>query len=351
MAGLPSHTMMDFGPHHLHHPRHLSFQHPHPDIQLSPWDIGILKSTLLPSFTLYSGLSVATFTAAQATDRVELKDWLWPSGQVLNAWWSAIGRPMYENGSSLQTAWSRLSWTEKLLLGGVTLWGVRLFARIASRSLGRGQDDPRYAGLKKEPGFWRKAFMKMFIPEAAVLSFISLPFTVPFGMAASTVSLDACTAKCIRAFGVGLFSAGFGLEAIADYQLEVHRREREDLCRHGVWSLVRHPNYLGDTLVHVSFAVLNMADRFSPVVLLGPLANYLFLRYVGGDKQTEDSQEERYKVEDAQKYKQLQDSRQQQNSFWPSTQVLCQPWALVVAGCGLFGIVAEEILRKACDMH
>lgn len=94
-----------------------------------------------------------------------------------------------------------------------------------------------------------------------------------------------------------------------------------------------------------------MADRFSPVVLLGPLANYLFLRCVGGDKQTEASQEERYRVEDPQKHAQLHESRRRQNSFWPSYQDMCNPWTLVIAGCGVIGIVAEEVLRTACDMH
>lgn len=194
---------------------------------------------------------MATFAIARATDRVELKDWLWPSGQVLTAWWSAIGQPMYNNGLSLSTAWSRLSWTEKLLLGSVTLWGGRLFARIVSRSVARGRDDPRYDALKKEPEFWRTALLKVFVPQAAVLSFISLPFTVPFGMAASTISFGASTLRWIRAFGVGLFSAGFGLEVLADRQLELHRRDREDLCQHGVCSIVRHPKSVPTSLALV----------------------------------------------------------------------------------------------------
>jgi steroid 5-alpha reductase family enzyme len=31
------------------------------------------------------------------------------------------------------------------------------------------------------------------------------------------------------------------MEVMADTQLALHRQERTDLCRHGVWSLVRHP--------------------------------------------------------------------------------------------------------------
>lgn len=207
-------------------------------------DVGILKSTLLPSFGLYSGLSITAYAAAQATDRLEIKDWLWPSAQVLNAWLTAIGRPMYETGITFPDAWRGLTWSEKLLLSGVTIWGTRLFARIVSRSLARGKDDPRYEAQKKEPGFWKTALFKIFLPEAAFLSCISLPITVPYSMGDTTLSVSTNTLSTVRALAVGLFSSGFVLEVMADTQLELHRKEREDLCRHGVWSLVRHPKYV-----------------------------------------------------------------------------------------------------------
>ncbi|GLI78270.1 hypothetical protein PoHVEF18_006579 [Penicillium ochrochloron] len=314
-------------------------------------DVGILKSTLLPSFGLYSGLSITAYAAAQATDRLEIKDWLWPSAQVLNAWLTAIGRPMYETGITFPDAWRGLTWSEKLLLSGVTIWGTRLFARIVSRSLARGKDDPRYEAQKKEPGFWKTALFKIFLPEAAFLSFISLPITVPYSMGDTTLSVSTNTLSTVRALAVGLFSSGFALEVMADTQLELHRKEREDLCRHGVWSLVRHPNYLGDTLVHLSFLFMNVTDSFNPIVLLGPLANYVFLRLVGGDNKTEESQEKRYQEQDPHKYEQLCSWRGEKNSFWPSLKDLTNPWALAVVGCGLIGVVAEEVVRSSLIMR
>ncbi|KAJ5033862.1 hypothetical protein NUH16_005280 [Penicillium rubens] len=231
------------------------------------------------------------------------------------------------------------------------MWGARLFARIACRSLSRGTDDARYEEVKKEPGFWKRAFLKMFLPEAAVLSVISLPFTVPFTMRDAMPRIGDDLVDVVRALGVGLFGVGFAMEVMADTQLALHRQERADLCRHGVWSLVRHPNYLGDTLVHCSFALLNMAGPFNPVVILGPLANYLFLRFVGGDKQTEASQEERYKSQDPHKHEQLQQWQREKNSFWPGLRDLVNPWALAVAGCGFIGVVIEEGFRGAYLEH
>lgn len=247
MAAHPSNSAMYSN---LPRPPKSAFHAAGPNFKMTSGDLGILKSTLLPSFGLYSGLSLATYITAQRTDRVELKDWLWPSGQVINAWWTAIGRPMYETKISFSDAWTGLTWTEKVLLGCVTAWGCRLFARIASRSLKRGKDDARYDACKKEPGFWKTAFFKIFLPEAAVLSFISLPFTIPFAMGDTTLSLATNTISSIRAFGTAVFAAGFGMEVMADTQIELHRQERSDLCRHGVWGLVRHPKYVLNMRYH-----------------------------------------------------------------------------------------------------
>lgn len=317
---------------------------------MNPGDVGILKSTILPSFALHSGLSVTSYIISRATGRAEVKDWYWPSSQVLNAWWSAIGARMCHDNVSFADAWNGLSWTEKLLLGCVSIWGTRLFYRISKRSIKRGDDDPRYNELKtKDPSFWNSALYKQYLPEAAFLTFITLPFTLPFRLNRSTLSLEPEVSGLLRALGVGLFSTGLAMEVMADTQLELHGRERTDLCRHGVWSIVRHPNYLGDTLVHCSFALLNAANKFNPLVLLGPVANYVFLRCVGGDKQTEASQEERYRKSNAGKYQQLQAWRREKNSFWPGLAELANRWTWVVLGGGLVGVFVEEVVRGVLE--
>ena len=65
-------------------------------------------------------------------------------------------------------------------------------------------------------------------------------------MGDTTLSLATNTISSIRAFGAAVFATGFGMEVMADTQLELHRQERSDLCRHGVWGLVRHPKYVLD---------------------------------------------------------------------------------------------------------
>lgn len=142
--------------------------------------VGILKTTLLPSLGLHSGLSVVAYTASRVANRVDGKDWLWPSGLVANAWWSAIGARIVYDGIPIGAALSSLAYPDKVLLGAVTAWGARLFYKVASRSVKSKEDDARYLSEKTEPGFWNKALFKMFLPEAVIQTIISLPFTLPF---------------------------------------------------------------------------------------------------------------------------------------------------------------------------
>lgn len=255
----PLHTHTTTTPHH-HRPISL------PSL-INP---GLLQSTLLPSLTINSTLCAAAYTAGRITDRLETKDLVWPLAPVLNAWYAAVLRntPPFAaagEGVSLGTAWRVLGGADKLLLGGVTLWGGRLFYRIAERAWKRGRDDPRYEAVKHQRGlslgtnmplagggFWDWAWLTTYLPEAVVQSVISLAVTTPFrlglgglgGSWALGAGVGGCWGEVTRAVAVGLFSAGFALEVLADWQLGGFKEKAEShgkMCRDGVWSVVRHP--------------------------------------------------------------------------------------------------------------
>ncbi|KUI55568.1 hypothetical protein VP1G_02931 [Cytospora mali] len=310
--------------------------------------VGILQDTLLPSLGFHSGLAITAYAASRVANRVDGKDWLWPAGQVANAWWSAVGTRVVYDGVSLGTALSSLVYPDKVLLGGVTAWGARLFYQVVSRSVESKSDDPRYLAQKQEPGFWNKAFFSMFLPEAVIQAVISLPFTLPFrNPYASARSSLSAPVEWAHDLAIFIFSAGFALEILADYQLNSHKKKTANatLNREGVWSIVRHPNYLGDALVHLSFPLfLWGSGKLHPITLLGPAANYAFLRYVGGDAQNEAYQEKEYaknpvKASDFAAYK------HSKNSFWPKVQEGANPWTLAVLGAGAAGLVVERVVR------
>lgn len=210
-------------------------------------DVGILRDTLLPSAAVHGSLALAAYGLARAADAAEGKDWLWPVAPVVNGWWSAVGRKVVVRGLTPAQAFVTLSRPERLLLAGLSLWGGRLFYRIASRTArrraaGGGElDDARYAEAKKDPGFWNKALFTLFLPEALVQTIISLPFTAPFHHQGAVLTGYH---PVIQAVAVGLFSTGFALEVLADKQLEdfkANSQNKDAVCKEGVWSLVRHP--------------------------------------------------------------------------------------------------------------
>lgn len=106
-------------------------------------------------------------------------------------------------------------------------------------------------------------------------------------------------------------------------------------------------SYLGDALVHASFPILLYGSGLlHPLSLLGPLANYIFLRHIGGTKQKEKHQERRYSASDPEKFAQLEQWRQESNSFWPRKKEAQNPWLWTVVGLGVAGVAVEKLLRE-----
>jgi steroid 5-alpha reductase family enzyme len=212
--------------------------------------IGLTKSTILPSLGVHGGLSLIAYGIARATDRVELKDYLWPTGMIFNAWYTAIGRHMISDTPvTFGQAWSRLSYNQIALLGAATAWSARLTYRIVSRSLRRGKDDPRYEDVKTEPGFWNRAPFAIFLPEAVFQAIITLPLVLPMkdDQTYGLYGAPAAWAGFIRLCAAGLFAAGLTMESLADSQIEGHKNQAHEkgtgkILRSGVWSIVRHPN-------------------------------------------------------------------------------------------------------------
>ncbi|KAI0171920.1 DUF1295-domain-containing protein [Hypoxylon sp. FL1284] len=313
--------------------------------------LGLFQHAVAPSLGFHGALGLAAYGAGRWADRVDAKDVLWPAGPVANAWWSALGIPVLYEGASPAAAWRALSYDQRLLLAGVSAWGARLLYRVASRGARRGADDRRYrtAARKDAKTFWNKALFGLFVPEALAQTVISLPFTLPFrapvASALASPETPAASSPIAHGIAVFLFAAGFALETLADVQLESHARsaKRGELKRDGVWSIVRHPNYLGDALCHLSFPILlYAAGQLHPLAVLGPVANYAFLRYVGGDRENEADQERRYAAEQPAKHRQLLRYRADKNSFWPGIAEAGNKWLWAVAAVGAGGVVLER---------
>ena len=87
------------------------------------------------------------------------------------------------------------------------------------------------------------------------------------------------------------------------------------------------------------------SDMLAPVELLGPIANYGFLRFFGGDAQKEKSQVRRYSESHPAKFAELEKFRSDKNAFWPRVDELGNKWLWTVLGVGGLGIALEQTLR------
>ncbi|WVF70363.1 hypothetical protein IAT40_005153 [Kwoniella sp. CBS 6097] len=310
-------------------------------------DVGVLRDTLLPNLGVQIALAVPVYLIGRSRNYYEAKDWLWGGGQVASAWWAAIGRHV-SSGAPLSAVLKSISKPGWLLLTGVTAWGGHLLYRVASRAIERGHDDLRYEDRKRDPLGWDKAFFSLFGLEALVQAVITLPFTLPFRSTVPAPIPSANLKGCIHSLAIALFTAGLTLEVLADTQLGHHQQENQSgLLRQGVWSIVRHPNYLGDILVHSSWPILLYANGlFHPLTLLGPIANWFFLRNVSGDKENEASQAERYQRTNPQKKLEFDQYRQEKNSVWPAASELGNKWTWVVLGAGAAGAAVERIVSS-----
>ena len=80
----------------------------------------------------------------------------------------------------------------------------------------------------------------------------------------------------------------------------------------------------------------------APVELLGAIANYSFLRYIGGDRQKETHQKRRYSESNPVKMGHLEKYQEDKNAFWPTANEVSNKWTWIVLGAGAAGIAVER---------
>jgi steroid 5-alpha reductase family enzyme len=167
-----------------------------------------------------------------------------------------------------------------LVLGLVTLWGLRLALHILWRSRGRGEDY-RYREMReRDPrGFPLRSLATVFWLQAALIWAISAPLypAVRSPTPAGLTGLDH--------LGVLAFLTGFLFESVSDWQLARFRSDRANAGRvldRGLWRYTRHPNYFGDALVWWAFFCFAAATPGGWRTVHGPMLMTLLLMRVSG---------------------------------------------------------------------
>lgn len=168
-----------------------------------------------------------------------------------------------------------------LLLGG---WSLRLGGHLLiHRVFGHAAEDGRYAALRAEKGdrwnWWSLGFYQL--QTLAVLV-----FTMP----ALALALDSRPLAWLDWVAVGTWLAAWQLTASADRQLATWRADPNTAgrtCRAGLWSISRHPNYLGELFSWIAVAVLATGGAWGALAWIQAGVAYLLLRHVTGIPYTE----------------------------------------------------------------
>ncbi len=160
----------------------------------------------------------------------------------------------------------------------VIIWGLRLSLHIYLRNKDKPEDF-RYANWRKKWKYFElRSFFQIFMLQGLLMLIISSPVVyINFYSAGTPGIWDS--------LGLITFGLGFLMEAIADYQLTVFRKDphhKEKIITSGLWRYSRHPNYFGEALVWwgLSFYALSLDGGW--MTLISPVVITLLLRFVSG---------------------------------------------------------------------
>lgn len=197
----------------------------------------------------------AIFIYAQVLKNNSIVDIGWGMGFVIGSWVTLL---ITENPTLLSY----------LVVGFITIWGVRLSVRLFRRNWSKPEDF-RYAQWREE---WGKnvvitAFFRVFMIQALINFIVGSAAYSIIRYNAFSNGIDS-----IFAYG-GLLIALIGLffEVVGDEQLrknieENKRKGTKTLIQTGLWSITRHPNYFGEILIWVGLYLVGFTLLFTESV-------------------------------------------------------------------------------------
>jgi steroid 5-alpha reductase family enzyme len=119
-------------------------------------------------------------------------------------------------------------------------------------------EDVRFSKVKGKPGL----FLIYWLVQAVWIFITNLPVLL---------ALFYGTVDSMSIVGPALFVLGFLVESIADQQKKAFRaRDPSGFIHEGLWSICRHPNYLGEIVLQLGIAFTSAATLEGAVLSLIP---------------------------------------------------------------------------------
>lgn len=225
-----------------------------------------LAQTLVTNLIVMTVAMSALWLIGTARRDVSIVDPFWGAGFVIVAW----------------VAWcvnSPAALRVLILASLTTIWGLRLSLFLLSRNWGHGEDR-RYATMRTHHGrrFWWVSLFTVFLLQAAILWFVSLPIQC------AAVLNSSVPPGWLDVAGIAIWGLGLFFEAIGDWQLARFKMDPSNAGRvmdHGLWRYTRHPNYFGDFCVWWGLYLIAAAGGAWMTVLSPLLLTFLLLRVSG----------------------------------------------------------------------
>jgi steroid 5-alpha reductase family enzyme len=163
-----------------------------------------------------------------------------------------------------------------IMIGCVVMWSGRMAWFLVGRIRRQGKDG-RFDTIKTDPIRFLNAWMMQAI--WAFLCLLPVLVRLEEGPSAPPSSLFW--------MGLCLWACGFLIEVVSDEQKRGFRIKHPDgnqFIRNGLWSISRHPNYVGEILLWTGVTVMAVpvVSGWQWIVLITPIFVYSLLRFVSG---------------------------------------------------------------------
>lgn len=210
-------------------------------------------------------LMTSTWVVSLLLRNVGIVDVAWGLGFSLISLVLAFG---IDGDSSRQTLVAVLTCT----------WGLRLTAHLGVRNIGK-PEDWRYAAMRKrKKNFATSSLWTVFLFQGVIMFVVSLP--VQWANADASPAVGP-----VASMGVMLWIVGFVFESVGDRQLARFKADPANTGKvmdKGLWSLTRHPNYFGDSVVWWGLWLVAAETGSGLLSFIGPVVMTWFLMRVSG---------------------------------------------------------------------
>ncbi len=160
----------------------------------------------------------------------------------------------------------------------ILFWSFRLSYHLFADRILPGKEDPRYRNLQER---WGNGARRNF----AFVFLIQIPFVALFLFPISIALCNPMPWQITDWLAVAVALVALLGEFLADHQLARFKENSSNeggVCKDGLWKYSRHPNYFFEWFHWWAYTLFAWGYSDAWWALSGPIAMYVFLRFITG---------------------------------------------------------------------